>query len=95
MVTILELIGVGLGMASLFGLIVGVFSVYNGRATRRELSKVIAAQSNRTQEMITEESKRTREIIVEESTRTQEIIRTLGAILERMDRRLETIEHRK
>jgi hypothetical protein len=37
-----------LGSASLFGLIVGIFSVYNGRATR----KLIVEEEMRTQEML-------------------------------------------
>ena len=37
-----------LGSASLFGLIVGIFSVYNGRATR----KLIVEKEKRTQEIL-------------------------------------------
>jgi hypothetical protein len=37
-----------LGGATLFGLIVGLFSVYNGRATR----KLMLEQERRTQELI-------------------------------------------
>ena len=40
--------GYVLGGAALFGLIVGLFSFYNGRVTR----KLILAQERRTQELI-------------------------------------------
>ena len=40
------------GGATIFGLIVAVFSVWNGRMTRRELGQVIEAGDRRTQELI-------------------------------------------
>lgn len=49
MVTFLELMGLALGSALLFGLIVGAFSVYNGRMTRREITKVITEEERMTQ----------------------------------------------
>ena len=48
-INIIVAVSLVLGSASLFGLIVGIFSVYNGRATRR---------------LIVEEEKRTHEILV-------------------------------
>ncbi len=48
-INIIVAVSLILGSASLFGLIVGIFSVYNGRATRR---------------LIVEEEKRTQEILV-------------------------------
>ena len=40
------------GGATIFALIVGVFSVWNGRMTRRELAEVIERTSERTQEIL-------------------------------------------
>ena len=48
LVTFLELLGIGLGAASLSGFIVGAFSIYNGRATRR----LIMGEEKRTQEIL-------------------------------------------
>ena len=48
MVSFLELLGLALGSASLFGLIVGLFSIYNGRATR----KLIMEEERRTQGLV-------------------------------------------
>ena len=42
-----------LGGASLFGLIVGVFSVGNGRMTRREISHFIDSSTAQTREILT------------------------------------------
>lgn len=58
-----------LGGATIFGVIVGSFSVYNGRATR----KVIA-------EVITEEGRRTREVLREHG----EILKKHGEILDKL-----------
>lgn len=59
MVTFIELVGLTLGGASLFGLIVGAFSVYNGRATRR----LILEEERRTQTLISEMSKRLEDLL--------------------------------
>jgi hypothetical protein len=40
------------GGATIFGFIVGVFSVWNGRMTRREIRQVIEAGDRRTQDLI-------------------------------------------
>jgi len=72
-----------LGSASLFGLIVGIFSVYNGRATRR---------------LIVEEEKRTQEIldgIKDTQNRSIEILnrvsKTLDGVKETSDRSIEML----
>lgn len=68
------------GGATLFGLIVGVFSVYNGRMTRREISSLIQEESRLTRES-------TRELIerVEQTLeRTEKILETNTAILARL-----------
>lgn len=52
-----------IGGATIFALIVGLFSVYNGRATRR---------------LIVEEMKRTEELIREEVGSTQKILEKLS-----------------
>ena len=41
------------GGASLFGFIVGVFSVWNGRMTRREISHFIDSSTAQTREILT------------------------------------------
>ena len=46
-INILVAVSLVLGSASLFGLIVGIFSVYNGRATR----KLIVEEEHRTQKI--------------------------------------------
>lgn len=51
MVTVFELVGVGLGMASVFGLIVGLFSVWNGRATRTLILREEASTQTLIREM--------------------------------------------
>jgi hypothetical protein len=52
-----------IGGAIIFGLIVGLFSIYNGRATRR---------------LIVEEMKRTEELNKEETKRIQKILEKLS-----------------
>lgn len=71
------------GSASLFGLIVGIFSVYNGRATRK---------------LIVEEEKRTQEIldgIKDTQNRSIEILnrvsKTLDGVKETSDRSIEML----
>jgi hypothetical protein len=52
------------GGATIFALIVGIFSVWNGRMTRRELTEVIERTSRQTQEIIEATSQRTQEILI-------------------------------
>ncbi|MDI6889972.1 MAG: hypothetical protein QMC83_03390, partial [Thermodesulfovibrionales bacterium] len=61
----LSLIALGFGMASVFGLIVGVFSVWNGRMTRREISRLIEEGNNRTNRLIEEGNNRVSNLIEE------------------------------
>ena len=42
-----------LGGAAVFGLIVGVFAIYNGRVARREIGKMIAQEGKATREILT------------------------------------------
>ncbi len=64
------------GGATIFGFIVGVFSVWNGRMTRREIRQVIEAGDRRTQELIEAGDRR-----------TQELIERLTVYMQEMDRR--------
>jgi hypothetical protein len=41
----LEIWGYIFGGATIFGLIVGIFAIYNGRMTRREIGKLIKEES--------------------------------------------------
>jgi hypothetical protein len=41
-----------IGGATIFGLIVGVFSFYNGRATRKYIGELIKEETKRTQEIL-------------------------------------------
>jgi hypothetical protein len=54
-----------------FGVIVGVFSIYNGRMTRREIGGLIG----QTQELIAREAENTRQLIRETQQETQQLIR--------------------
>jgi len=62
------------GGATIFGLIVGIFSVYNGRMTRREISNLIVSESKATRDLISTESEATRELISSESEATRKLI---------------------
>jgi hypothetical protein len=62
-----------IGGATIFGLIGGLFSVYNGRATRKYIG-----------ELIKEEGRRTQELIDKHGERTQDILERQGKILERL-----------
>lgn len=75
---------------TIFALIVGIFSVYNGRMTRKEFSRLIIEIKNDIKNLIVEESKLTRnmikeitkeikDLVVEESRLTRELIAKIGA----------------
>jgi len=66
-----EMVALGFGMASTFGLIVGVFSVWNGRMTRREIVNVIRETQLRTEQLIRE----TQQLIRETQLGTERLIR--------------------
>ena len=82
------------GGATLFGLIVGVFSVYNGRMTRREISSLIQEESRLTRESTRELIERVEQTLagvektlarVEQTLeRTEKILETNTAILARL-----------
>ncbi|MEO0093795.1 MAG: hypothetical protein ABIK93_10560 [candidate division WOR-3 bacterium] len=61
--TFLQLFTLIASGATIFALIVGIFSVYNGRMTRREISKQIAETATKISELIAAESDKTRELI--------------------------------
>ena len=69
----LSMLGFGFGMASIFGLIVGIFSVWNGRMTRREISEYIKDGEERTAQHI----KETQALIKEMHTDTQALIKEM------------------
>ncbi|MEO0115892.1 MAG: hypothetical protein ABIK93_10550, partial [candidate division WOR-3 bacterium] len=72
--TFLQLFTLIASGATIFALIVGIFSVYNGRKTRREISNLIKEESNLTRNMTKDLIKEIRDLIVEESRLTRELI---------------------
>jgi hypothetical protein len=87
---------------TIFGVIVGVFSVYNGRMTRREIGAVIqetrdlvareteAARQliRETQELIARESEAARQLIREIHEANRPILERIVEILARIDERV-------
>ena len=69
---------------TIFGLIVGVFSVYNGRMTRRETADLI----REIQQLIAREVEATRQLIQENQVATREILLRITEILGRIDERV-------
>lgn len=59
--------------ATIFGLIVGIFSVYSGRMTRREISRQIRESSVEISKMM----EKLAELIATESEKTRELIKVL------------------
>lgn len=77
----LELFTLFASSATIFGLIVAVFSIYNGRMTRREISALIRETHTETLalireigELIARESRETRELIAREEAATRQLI---------------------
>lgn len=60
--------GYVIGGATIFGLIVGLFSVYNGRATRRAISEVIVVKGGRTRELLEKLSEQHDTMVKQHST---------------------------
>lgn len=80
------MIAFGLGMASVFGLIVGIFSVWNGRMTRREISKLIMEMHRDT----TESFRKMDERSIEHSQILKEIQASVQAVQASAERIEET-----
>ncbi|MEW5945840.1 MAG: hypothetical protein AB1742_06540 [bacterium] len=59
----LEIWGYIFGGAAIFATVLGIFSVWNGRMTRRELTEVTKRAEARTQTLIRETAERTNENI--------------------------------
>ncbi len=74
------MIALGFGMAGVFGLIVGVFSVWNGRMTRREISHLIM-EVHRDLAKMDERTERQRQILAKMDERTER----QSQILERIE----------
>jgi len=82
--TFLEVFMLVASGATIFAFIVGVFSVYNGRMTRREISRQIRETTEKLAELIITEGDKTRELIretrnliVAEGDKTRELIKVL------------------
>ena len=76
-----------IGGATIFGLIVGLFSVYNGRVTRKYIGELI----KETRESTEKEIKGTKELMKEEADRTQVLLERSQALLERHGKILEKL----
>jgi gas vesicle protein len=90
----LEIWGYIFGGATIFGLIVGIFAVYNGRMIRREIGKLIKEESTATRELIKKESTATRELIKEESKATRELIKEESIAIREILHRIATLFER-
>jgi len=65
--------------ATIFAFIFGILSVYNGRMTRREISRQITETSDKISALIKETTEKIAELIVAEGDKTRELIRALKA----------------
>jgi len=79
-----------LGGATIFALIVGVFSVWNGRMTRRELREVMERGDQRTHELLNRMNGRTEQM----GQYMQEMDNRHTALLERIDGHMQEMGHR-
>jgi ABC-type transporter Mla maintaining outer membrane lipid asymmetry permease subunit MlaE len=82
----LEIFTLFVSGVTIFGLIVGVFSVYNGRMTRREIAGLIRETTRETQQLIREIHaetqqviRETRDLIVQEAAATRQLIQETQA----------------
>jgi len=78
--TFLQLFMLIASQATIFALIVGIFSVYNRRTTRREISRQIKDTSDKISALIKETRElvvETRNLIVAEGDKTRELIKAL------------------
>ena len=73
-----------IGGATVFGLIVGLFSVYTGRATRNYSGALIKEEGRRAQELIERHEEKTPELIDKHGARTQDLLERQGKILVRL-----------
>ncbi len=83
------------GGATIFALIVGVFSVWNGRMTRKELAGVIERTSRYTQDIIKDTAERTDKILERQEQmleRQRQMLERQGQMLERQGQMLERLE---
>lgn len=76
------------GGATAFGLIVGVFSVWNGRMTRRELRQAIEAGDRRIRELIERIDQHHTELLQRMESHIQEMDRRHTELLSEVLRRV-------
>jgi hypothetical protein len=91
----LEIFALFASGVTIFGLIVGVFSVYNGRMTRREIAGLIRETQvetqiliRETQQLIAREAEAARQLIQENQVANREILLRITEILGRIDERV-------
>ena len=76
----LEIFTIVASSATIFALIMGMFSIYNGRMTRREISGLIVSESEKTREILQEHGK----ILVEHG----EILNRITSVLDKISDKL-------
>lgn len=80
----LEIFTIFASGVTIFGVIVGIFSVYNGRMTRREIGGLV----REAQELIAREGTANRQLMQENEAATREILLRITEILGRIDERV-------
>jgi len=80
---------------TIFGLIVGLFSIYNGRMTRREIDgliqetrEVIVQEAEANRQLLQQMSRETQELIAREAEAARHILQGITEILGRIDERV-------
>lgn len=76
----LEIFTIVASSATIFALIMGMFSIYNGRMTRREISGLIVSESEKTREILQEHGK----ILIEHG----EILNRITSVLDKISDKL-------
>lgn len=72
------------GGATIFGVIVGSFSVYNSRATRRYIGELIKETKSSISELIKEGGRLTRELMDRYMEMHGEVLRKYGEVFEKI-----------
>lgn len=85
------------GGATVFGLIVGLFSVWNGRMTRRAMAQVIGSEGEQTRRLIESSGSQNRELLAaiqQTQVRVEETLIRMESLLQRNTAVLERLAAR-